>query len=206
MVKITKNYINLIFLISVLVVNYNCNRSKKLKSPDIKINEYDHKNEQSKQKKLNNEIYPIDLTIKLGETLSSILLPYKGIKYPDVIQIANNPEFSNDLNNIQTGQKYQIILDKNDSTIVSYKHFFSQDNIIEVLFQDDISIHEIKISNSKNVIEKINTSINEPLNIKNIDYGDIEISKSLLIGKTNFGKNSAYIKLIINTIVNQPCI
>jgi len=194
MVKITKNYINLIFLISVLVVNYNCNRSKKLKSPDIKINEYDHKNEQSKQKKLNNEIYPIDLTIKLGETLSSILLPYKGIKYPDVIQIANNPEFSNDLNNIQTGQKYQIILDKNDSTIVSYKHFFSQDNIIEVLFQDDISIHKIKISNSKNVIEKINTSINEPVNIKNIDYGDIEISKSLLIGKTNFGKNSAYIK------------
>ena len=87
--------------------------------PEIKI-------EKPTQKKLT-------LKVKPGETLSFILSK-KGIAQSEIIKLANMKSEGINFNSIQIGQKYELIIDEISNKLISYVHYFSNNNVYNVNF------------------------------------------------------------------------
>lgn len=144
-----------------------------------------------------NELIILDFEVKPGETLSSILIPVNGVPYSTILKISETSITGFNFNLFDVGQKYQLVLNPIDSTLVSYTHSFSKENIIEVTLRPDLVIKKVSQVNSSKTIKNnpaksnLNSKIKEVKTIK----GDNNISKSFLLGKTNLASNSVFVKL-----------
>jgi len=144
-----------------------------------------------------NELIILDFEVQPGETLAGILLPINGVKYTVIPKILQKSIPGVNFNLFNIGQKYQLVLNPIDSTLVSYTHSFSKENIIEVTLHPDLVIKKVSQVNSSKTIKNnpaksnLNSKIKEVKTIK----GDNNISKSFLLGKTNLASNSVFVKL-----------
>lgn len=144
-----------------------------------------------------NELIILDFEVQPGETLAGILLPINGVKYTVISKILQKSIPGVNFNLFNIGQKYQLVLNPIDSTLVSYTHSFSKENIIEVTLHPDLVIKKVSQVNSSKTIKNnpaksnLNSKIKEVKTIK----GDNNISKSFLLGKTNLASNSVFVKL-----------
>ena len=144
-----------------------------------------------------NELIILDFEVQPGETLAGILLPINGVKYAVISKILQKSIPGVNFNLFNIGQKYQLVLNPIDSTLVSYTHSFSKENIIEVTLHPDLVIKKVSQVNSSKTIKNnpaksnLNSKINEVKTIKS----DNNISKSFLLGKTNLASNSVFVKL-----------
>ena len=80
-----------------------------------------------------NELIILDFKVKPGETLSSILTPINGVPYSTILKISETSISGLNFNLFDVGQKYQLVLNPLDSTLISYTHSFSKEKIIELL-------------------------------------------------------------------------
>jgi len=144
-----------------------------------------------------NELIILDFEVQPGETLAEILLPFNGVKYAVISKILQKSIPGVNFNLFNIGQKYQLVLNPIDSTLVSYTHSFSKENIIEVTLHPDLVIKKVsQVNSSKTIINNpaksnLNSKIKEVKTIKS----DNNISKSFLLGKTNLASNSVFVKL-----------
>jgi len=144
-----------------------------------------------------NKLIIINSEVESGQTLAGILLPINGVKYAVISKILQKSIPGVNFNLFNIGQKYQLVLNPIDSTLVSYTHSFSKENIIEVTLHPDLVIKKVSQVNSSKTIKNnpaksnLNSKIKEVKTIK----GDNNISKSFLLGKTNLASNSVFVKL-----------
>ena len=90
-----------------------------------------------------NKLIIINSEVESGQTLGNILLPIKGVPYSVISKIIETSIPGVDFNSFDAGQKYQLMLNPQDSTLVSYTHSFSKENIIKVTLHPDLVIEKV---------------------------------------------------------------
>lgn len=163
--------------------------SSETKVIESEITSTNQKNKKNLTKIVSNQI-------NSGETLSSILLPQKGVKQGDIFQLSQVNIEGLDFNKIQIGQRYDFILNSENDSLIYYIHYFSNENILQVEFNpfavkkisstdvNNIKIQETQVKSSNSVkIEKI-VEVKEPA-----------ITKSFLLGIISFSKSDLFVEL-----------
>lgn len=125
----------------------------------------------------------LTLKVKPGDNLSFIL-DKRGITQAEIIKLANIKYEGINFNSIQIGQKYELIIDEISNKLISYVHYFSNNNVYNVNF-NPLKVEKINPVNS-NSNDKISIIDNESNNL---------ITKSFLLGKISFSSNKKFIKL-----------
>ena len=145
-----------------------------------------------------NKLIIINSEVESGQTLGSILLPIKGVPYSVISKIIETPIPGVDFNLFNVGQKYQLVLNPQDSTLVTYTHSFSKENIIKVTLHPDLVIEKVlEMDGSKTIL---NSPTNAYLNsdtkkVKTNISDNNKITKSFLLGKTNLASSSVFVQL-----------
>ena len=145
-----------------------------------------------------NKLIIINSEVESGQTLGSILLPIKGVPYSVISKIIETSIPGVDFNLFNVGQKYQLVLNPQDSTLVSYTHSFSKENIIKVTLHPDLVIEKVlEMDGSKTIL---NSPTNAYLNsdtkkVKTNISDNNKITKSFLLGKTNLASSSVFLQL-----------
>jgi len=170
---------------------------------DQRISTSNSHNNSLSNKKLNRSLDTILLlSFKVldKQSLSSILSPYKGVTYTKILKLAEMDFSEVNFNNIQVGQKYDVILNSLDSTLISYTHFFSDELAYKVQFEPELSViisdqlrttSNILISSDKTNGTKVNTDRNTKDNTKNKS----EISQDFLTGRINYSNDPRFVLL-----------
>ena len=144
-----------------------------------------------------NELIILDFKVKPGETLSSILTPINGVPYSTILKISETSISGLNFNLFDVGQKYQLVLNPLDSTLISYTHSFSKEKIIEVILNPNLVIKKVSQIKRPKTIKynpaksNLNSKIKKVKTIKN----DKNVTKLFLLGKTNLSTNSIFVKL-----------
>ena len=145
-----------------------------------------------------NKLIIINSEVESGQTLGSILLPIKGVPYSVISKIIETPIPGVDFNLFNVGQKYQLVLNPQDSTLVSYTHSFSKENIIKVTLHPDLVIEKVlEIDGSKTILNNpTNANLNsDTKKVKTNISDNNKITKSFLLGKTNLASSSVFVQL-----------
>jgi LAS superfamily LD-carboxypeptidase LdcB len=145
-----------------------------------------------------NKLIIINSEVESGQTLGNILLPIKGVPYSVISKIIETPIPGVDFNLFNVGQKYQLVLNPQDSTLVSYTHSFSKENIIKVTLHPDLIIEKVlEMDGSKTILNNpTNANLNsDTKKVKTNISDNNKITKSFLLGKTNLASNSVFVKL-----------
>ena len=101
-----------------------------------------------------NKLIIINSEVELGQTLASILLPIKGVPYSVILKISETSIPGVNFNLFNIGQKYQLVLNPQDSTLVTYTHSFSKENIIKVTLHPDLVIEKVlEMDSSKTILD-----------------------------------------------------
>ncbi len=134
--------------------------------------------------------------INSGETLSSILLPQKGVKQGDIFQLSQVNIEGLDFNKIQIGQRYDFILNSENDSLIYYIHYFSNENILQVEF-DPFSVKKISSADIKNIkIQETQVESSNSVKIEKIvEVKEPAITKSFLLGIISFSKSDLFVEL-----------
>ena len=174
----------------------------------IKINSINDSTVSSETKVIESEITSTDLKnkknltkivsnqINSGETLSSILLPQKGVKQGDIFQLSQVNIDGLDFNKIQIGQRYDFILNSENDSLIYYIHYFSNENILQVEF-NPFSVKKISSTDVKNIKiqEPQIVSSNSANSEKIVEVKEPAITKSFLLGIISFSKSDLFVEL-----------
>ena len=169
----------------------------KTETPQTKINP-EIKNDSVLTVTNSNKLIIINSEVESGQTLSDILLPIKGVPYPVIFKIIETSIPGVDFNLFNVGQKYQLVLNPQDSTLVTYTHSFSKENIIKVTLHPDLVIEKVlEMDGSKTILNNpTNSNLNsDTKKVKTNISDNTKITKSFLLGKTNLASNSMFVKL-----------
>lgn len=147
-----------------------------------------------------NKLIIINSEVELGQTLASILLPIKGVPYSVILKISETSIPGVNFNLFNIGQKYQLVLNPQDSTLVTYTHSFSKENIIKVTLHPDLVIEKVLEMDSSKTILDNPTNANLNSNTKKVktnisDNNNNNITKSFLLGKTNLASSNVFVQL-----------
>lgn len=145
-----------------------------------------------------NKLIIINSEVESGQTLGSILLPIKGVPYSVISKIIETSIPGVDFNLFNVGQKYQLVLNPQDSTLVTYTHSFSKENIIKVTLHPELVIEKVlEMDGSKTILNNpTNSNLNsDTKKVKTNISDNTKITKSFLLGETNLASNSMYVKL-----------
>ena len=169
----------------------------KTEIPQTKINS-EIKNDTVLSVTKSNKLIIINSEVESGQTLGNILLPIKGVPYSVISKIIETPIPGVDFNLFNVGQKYQLVLNPQDSTLVSYTHSFSKENIIKVTLHPDLVIEKVLEMDSSKTILDNPTNANLNSNTKKVKTNisdNNNITKSFLLGKTNLASSNVFVKL-----------
>ena len=145
-----------------------------------------------------NKLIIINSEVELGQTLASILLPIKGVPYSVILKISETSIPGVNFNLFNIGQKYQLVLNPQDSTLVTYTHSFSKENIIKVTLHPDLVIEKVlEMDGSKTILNNpTNANLNSDIKKVKTNISDNnKITKSFLLGKTNLASSNVFVKL-----------
>jgi LAS superfamily LD-carboxypeptidase LdcB len=145
-----------------------------------------------------NKLIIINSEVESGQTLGSILLPIKGVPYSVISKIIETSIPGVDFNLFNVGQKYQLVLNPQDSTLVTYTHSFSKENIIKVTLHPDLVIEKVlEMDGSKTVLNNpTNANLNsDTKKVKTNISDNNKITKSFLLGKTNLASSNVFVQL-----------
>ena len=146
-----------------------------------------------------NKLIIINSEVESGQTLASILLPIKGVPYSVILKISETSIPGVNFNLFNIGQKYQLVLNPQDSTLVTYTHSFSKENIIKVTLHPDLVIEKVLEMDSSKTILDNPTNANLNSNTKkvktNISDNNNNITKSFLLGKTNLASSNVFVTI-----------
>lgn len=131
-----------------------------------------------------------------GETLSSILLPQKGVKQGDIFQLSQVNIEGLDFNKIQIGQRYDFILNSENDSLIYYIHYFSNENILQVEF-NPFAVKKISSADIKNIkIQETQVESSNSVKIEKIvEVKEPAITKSFLLGIISFSKSDLFVEL-----------
>ena len=174
----------------------------------IKINSINDSTVSSETKVIESKITSTDLKIKKnltkivsnqinsGETLSSILLPQKGVKQSDIFQLSQVNIKGLDFNKIQIGQRYDFILNSENDSLIYYIHYFSNENILQVEF-NPFAVKKISSTDVKNIkIKETQVEGSNSVRIEKIvEVKEPAITKSFLLGIISFSKSDLFVEL-----------
>jgi len=169
----------------------------KTEIPQTKINS-EIKNDTVLSVTKSNKLIIINSEVESGQTLGNILLPIKGVPYSVISKIIETPIPGVDFNLFNVGQKYQLVLNPQDSTLVSYTHSFSKENIIKVTLHPDLIIEKVlEMDGSKTILNNpTNANLNsDTKKVKTNISDNNKITKSFLLGKTNLASSSVFVQL-----------
>ena len=169
----------------------------KTEIPQTKINS-EIKNDTVLSVTKSNKLIIINSEVESGQTLGNILLPIKGVPYSVISKIIETPIPGVDFNLFNVGQKYQLVLNPQDSTLVSYTHSFSKENIIKVTLHPDLVIEKVlEMDGSKTILNNpTNANLNSDIKKVKTNISDNnKITKSFLLGKTNLASSNVFVKL-----------
>ena len=163
-------------------------------SSEIKVIESEITSTHQKNKKNLTKI--ISNQINSGETLSSILLPQKGVKQGDIFQLSLVNIDGLDFNKIQIGQRYDFILNSENDSLIYYIHYFSNENILQVNF-NPFSVKKISSKDVKNIkIQETQVESSNSVKIEKIvEVKEPAITKSFLLGIISFSKSNLFVEL-----------
>ena len=163
-------------------------------SSEIKVIESEITSTHQKNKKNLTKI--ISNQINSGETLSSILLPQKGVKQGDIFQLSIVNIEGLDFNKIQIGQRYDFILNSENDSLIYYIHYFSNENILQVNF-NPFSVKKISSKDVKNIkIQETQVESSNSVKIEKIvEVKEPAITKSFLLGIISFSKSNLFVEL-----------
>ena len=145
-----------------------------------------------------NKLIIINSEVESGQTLAGILLPINGVKYTVISKILQKSIPGVNFNLFNIGQKYQLVLNPLDSTLVSYTHSFSKENIIKVTLHPDLVIEKVLEMDSSKTILDNPTNANLNSNTKKVKTNisdNNNITKSFLLGKTNLASSNVFVQL-----------
>ena len=169
----------------------------KTEIPQTKINS-EIKNDTVLSVAKSNKLIIINSEVESGQTLTSIMQPIKGVPYSVILKIIETPIPGVDFNLFNVGQKYQLVLNPLDSTLVSYTHSFSKENIIKVTLHPDLVIEKVlEMDGSKTILNNpTNANLNSDIKKVKTNISDNnKITKSFLLGKTNLASSNVFVKL-----------
>ena len=166
---------------------------------DINIKNIDSKNDLSfviDSLPKTNQFVIKNNEVQQGQTLSNILLPIKGVPYSIILKILAEEIPGVDFNSINVGQKYQLVLNPADNTLISYTHKFSNDYIVKVTVQPEFDMKKVVSMDSQplsNNAQKTKSETSQKVSIKS-NKGNL-ITKTFLLGRTTFSSDDNYTKL-----------
>ena len=134
--------------------------------------------------------------VQQGQNLGNILLPIKGVPYSIILKILAEEIPGVNFNSINVGQKYKVILNADDKSLISYTHKFSNDHIINVTIQPEFDMKKVVSMDYQppsNNVQKTKSETGQKISIKPNEEN--LITKSFLLGKTTFSSDDNYIKL-----------
>ena len=163
--------------------------SSETKVIESEITSTNQKNKKNLTKIVSNQI-------NSGETLSSILLPQKGVKQGDIFQLSQVNIEGLDFNKIQIGQRYDFILNSENDSLIYYIHYFSNENILQVEF-NPFAVKKISSTDVKNIkIQETQVESSNSVKIEKIvEVKEPAITKSFLLGIISFSKSDLFVEL-----------
>ena len=163
--------------------------SSETKVIESEITSTNQKNKKNLTKIVSNQI-------NSGETLSSILLPQKGVNQGDIFQLSQVNIEGLDFNKIQIGQRYDFILNSENDSLIYYIHYFSNENILQVEF-NPFTVKKISSTDVKNIkIQETQVeSSNSVKTEKIVEVKEPAITKSFLLGIISFSKSDLFVEL-----------
>lgn len=163
--------------------------SSETKVIESEITSTNQKNKKNLTKIVSNQI-------NSGETLSSILLPQKGVNQGDIFQLSQVNIEGLDFNKIQIGQRYDFILNSENDSLIYYIHYFSNENILQVEF-NPFTVKKISSTDVKNIkIQETQVESSNSVKIEKIvEVKEPAITKSFLLGIISFSKSDLFVEL-----------